>query len=327
MKSYKHLTLDEREMLLMLKAQGHSLRTIAHYLSRSAATLSRELKRNRVPSRLGPAYRPAKAHLQARIRLKQHHLKRSPIDHDSDLRFEIEQRLKDRWSPELIAGRLKRQSGRAPVSHESIYRWIYADARHLIPCLLRSHPKRWRRRSLSWVKRLRKQRVSIRQRPEEINQRTLPGHWEADLVWGSGRAALQVLVERKTRFSRLIRLPNKTARACYLGLSDVLNQIPPHLRQSITYDNGVENFLYDKINRLFRIRAYFCDPYSAWQKGTVENTNGLIRRFLPRRTNFDTLAPQHIAQVELWLNHRPRKCLNFQTPAEAFKRAAVALAT
>jgi IS30 family transposase len=326
MKNYKHLTLDERETMLMLKAHGNSLRSIACQLGRSPSTISRELKRNRIPSRLGPAYRPVKAHLKARLRLKQLHLKRSPFDKDPNLQMKVSQDLQNRWSPELIAGRLTRETGKAVISHESIYRWVYSRARHLIPCLLWSRPKRGRRYARSWIKRLKKQRISIHQRPKEVNRRQIPGHWETDLLWSEGQTALQVLVERKTRFTRLIRLPDKTARSSYQALSQILSQLPPHLRHSITYDNGVENFLFQHINRVFNVRSYFCDPYSAWQKGTVENTNGLVRRFLPKRTNFDTIPVSDFQRIENWLNDRPRKVLNFQTPAEVYK-AAVALAS
>jgi IS30 family transposase len=276
---------------------------------------------------LGPAYRPLKAHWQAQRRLKELHLKPSPLEKYPDLKAKITAQLQNQWSPELIAGRLKPEAGKTLVSYESIYRWIYSEARHLIPSLNRAHPKRWRRHSMSWVKRLKKQRISIHQRPDEINRRQVAGHWETDLVWGQGRAALQVLVERKTRLTRIARLPDKTARTSYLSLFEILSTLPPHLRQSLTYDNGVENFLYALLNKRLGTRAYFCDPYSAWQKGTVENTNGLIRRFLPRNTNFDTLPTQDIQRVQDWLNQRPRKCLNFKTPAEAFKSATVALAT
>lgn len=319
MKTFKHLSLDERETMLMLKAQGNSLRKIAFYLNRSASSLSRELKRNRIPTRIGPAYRPAKAHLQARIRLKQDHRKISPFDKKPELKSLVIEQLQNHWSPEIIAGRLKRQFGYSVVSHECIYRWIYTEARHLIPSLVRSHPKRWKRGSRSWILRLKKQRISIHQRPEEVNNRLSPGHWETDLLWGQGRAALQVIVERKTRLAQLITLPDKTARSSYLALSKILSDLPSNLRKSITYDNGVENFLYQHINQRFHLRSYFCDPYSAWQKGTVENTNGLIRRFLPKKTNLDTVPSDRIAQIQSWLNNRPRKCLNFQTPAEAFQ--------
>lgn len=326
MKTFKHLSLDERETLLMLKAEGNSLRKIALYLNRSVSSLSRELKRNRIPTRIGPAYRPAKAHLQARIRLKEGHRKASPFVQKPELKSLVTEQLQNHWTPEIIAGRLKRQFGHPIVSHESIYRWIYTDARHLIPCLLRSHPKRWKRGSRSWILRLKKQRTSIRQRPQEVNQRLIPGHWETDLLWGQGKAALQVVVERKTRLTRIVALADKRAQTSYIALSAVLSQLPAHLLQSITYDNGVENFLYQQIVRRFKIQAYFCDPYSAWQKGTVENTNGLIRRFLPKNTNLDTVPPERLLGIQDWLNNRPRKCLKFQTPAEAFQ-ASVALAT
>jgi len=161
------------------------------------------------------------------------------------------------------------------------------------------------------------QRVSIAQRPPEINLRQALGHWESDLVWGAGRCALQVSVERKTRFTRLRILPNKTAQASYDGLAAILSPLPSSLRKSITYDNGSENMLHVEINQRFQMRSFFCQPYHAWEKGTVENTNGLVRRLLPKRTNFNRISPARIQRIEDWLNARPRKCLNFNTPAEA----------
>ena len=327
MKNYRHLSLDERETLLMLKAQGHSLRKIAFFLSRSPSSLSREIKRNRIRIGFWPTYRPAKAHGQARFRLRTKHRKSSPLNKDMALQSKVVQLLENRWSPELISGRLKLEAGHLVVSHEAIYRWIYSHARHLIPSLLRSHPKRWPRLSRSRTNRIIPRRISIHQRPPEINRRESPGHWEADLVWGQSRAALQVLVERKTRLTRLKKLPNKSAQAAFGAISDVFSGIPPALRRSITYDNGSENFLHAHLNNTLSLDSYFCDPFQAWQKGTVENTNGLIRRFLPKRTNLDTLPESNIQKIEDWLNNRPRKILDFQTPAEAFNKAVVALAT
>lgn len=324
MKTYKQLNLEEREMIAMLRFQGHSIRKIAFVLNRSPATLSREIRRNRDPMN----YRASKAHRKARFRLLKGHRKQSPLDKDPLLCQHVIRCLKNRWSPEIIAGRLKREAkGRCVVSHEAIYRWIYLRAPHLIACLLRSHPRRWKRSSRSWIKRHIHQRVSIHARPDEVHKRHVAGHWETDLVWGEGKAALQVLVERKTRLVRIKRLPNKTAQASFECLSSIFAAVPAHLRRSITYDNGVENLLHSHLNSRFGLRSYFCDPFQAWQKGSVENTNSLIRRFLPKNTNFDTIADPNLGRIEFWLNNRPRKCLHFQTSAEAYKSATVALGT
>jgi IS30 family transposase len=168
--------------------------------------------------------------------------------------------------------------------------------------------------------------VSIRERPTPANARQEPGHWESDLVVGKGRAALQVSVERKTRYTRLAKTRDKSAQAAHDALRQALHPVPPALRRTITYDNGSENTLHVEVNADLGTRSFFCDPYASWQKGTVENTNGLIRRFLPKGTDLDMIPEAHLAALEQWLNHRPRKCLNFQTPAEAYHALSVALA-
>ena len=160
-------------------------------------------------------------------------------------------------------------------------------------------------------------RVSIQNRPPEINERSEAGHWETDLVVGRGKSALQVLVERKSRMVKLQKIHRKTALASRLALSSLLQNVPAPLRRSITYDNGPENQEHDLLNERMQMLSYFCEPYHSWEKGTVENTNGLILRFFPKRTNFDTIAESEIQQVESWLNQRPRKCLNYKTPAES----------
>lgn len=230
----------------------------------------------------------------------------------------MEDLLRFGWSPEIIAGRLKDLQGVHVISHEAIYRWIYKDAQPLIRYLVRRHPKRFPRQA----RKLRRQihgRVSVHQRPGAANRRAEPGHWEADLLIGSGSSALQVTVERQSRFTRLQKIPDRSAQAAFHALHRILNPFPPLLRRSITYDNGSENSLHSYLNRALSMRSFFCDPYSAWQKGTIENTNGLIRRFLPKRTDFDIIPDQRIQPVQDWLNHRPRKCLKFKTPAEAFQ--------
>jgi IS30 family transposase len=230
------------------------------------------------------------------------------------------------WSPEIISNHLKINPQFPSISQEAIYQWIYKEAPHLIDSLVRHHPKRWKK-----GQRHRKrhhfipQRVSIHERPKNINQRQEAGHWETDLLIGSGTSALQVTVERKSRLSRLKKIHHKTPAASRQALLDSLSAYPSAMRRSITYDNGFENREHHFLNQELGTRSYFCEPYHSWEKGTVENTNGLIRRFFPKRTNFDTLSEQQILEVESWLNNRPRKCLNFNTPLESFSNLCVAL--
>ena len=313
MKTYRRLSRNERDEIAVLLARKWPLRKIAFWMSRSHATISRELRRNKGKN----GYGPIQAHLSARGRQQKAHRPPPKLNLNLPLRHRVTQELKRGWSPEIIAGRLKRENSQPVIGHEAIYRWIYSEARELIPSLVRSHRRRQSRSSRPWPKHLIPQRVSIVQRPPEINQRQVPGHWETDLVWGSCSCALQVLVERQTRFVRLKILPNKTAQASYTALAFLLSGLPVTLRKSITYDNGIENILHVEINQRFQMRSFFCEPYHAWEKGTVENTNGLVRRFLPKKTNLDVVSPARIQRIEDWLNNRPRKCLNFQTAAEA----------
>jgi IS30 family transposase len=227
--------------------------------------------------------------------------------------------LNNKWSPEIIAGRLKFRPDLPHISPEAIYQWIYSDAPHLIGCLVRSHPTRWSK-GKSKYRRIRiPDRIPITERPIHINNRSQLGHWEADLIIGNGRSALQVLVERKSRFTKLVKIPDKSANAASSAICSALSDFPIGLKRSITYDNGLENVLHSSVNDRLGSSSYFCQPFHSWEKGTIENTNGLIRRFLPKKTNFDTIATTNIKQVERWLNNRPRKCLDFKTPQESFE--------
>ncbi len=316
MKTYKHLSEGERETIAFLKAQGKSIRIIAFYLSRPPSTVSRELKRNSEPIR----YRSHLAHYKAQVRRHHGHKRTSRLEKEPVLQGLVNQWMRNGWSPELIAGRLKdRNLGQPIVSHETIYKWIYWHRRSLIKYLVRSHLWRRQRRSRPGWKFTVGNRVSILERPEIINARQVAGHWETDLVVGKTRAALQVLVERKTRFVHLQKIDNKMAQSSYQALVSLFSKVAPSLRQTVTYDNGVENALHVELNQRLGLKSYFCQPYHSWEKGTVENTNGLIRRFLPKGTSFDTIAPEQIDRIQLWLNHRPRKCLNFKTPAEEYE--------
>lgn len=309
--TYKHLTEMERDQLAILRSQGKTLREIGRLMGRSPASLCRELRRNSVRGRYYPH------HAQQSAVQRERDVHRRPRLKNHALRLQIEQWLQEGWSPEIIAGRLKRDSGQTIISHEAIYQWIYTEAPHLIQTLVRSHPKRWprhysRKRYKTHIPR----RISIQDRPALINTRQQPGHWEADLVIGRGKAALQVAVERKARYTRLQKIPDKTARSARRALHASLKDLPAILRRSVTYDNGSENVEHLRLNFDLKMDSYFCQPYHSWEKGTVENTNGLIRRFLPKKTNFDMIPDDQIRRIESWLNNRPRKCLGFQSPAE-----------
>ncbi len=318
MKTYKHLNKEERRVLAVLLQRGESIRSIARTLKRSHTSLSRELRRNLTQRH----YHPLHAELIARLRHQQCHWK--PRLKDQALKRQVASWIRKRWSPQIISGRLAQQMGQPLISHEAIYQWIYAEARHLIPFL----PYHRRLRGLHRLDRskgLILGRVSVLERPSAALLRQELGHWEADLLIGSGRSALKVAVERKTRLTRLRKVSDKSAQASYLALSRIFRSVPKRLRKSITYDNGLENAFHREINQRFALDSFFCFPHHPWEKPTVENTNGLIRWFLPKRTNLDTISDQKILEIEKWLNSRPRKCLGFQTPLEVLRNLSGAL--
>jgi IS30 family transposase len=236
-------------------------------------------------------------------------------------------RLRIGWSPEQIAGTLSKDLPGQGISYEAIYQYLYKEQPALIAYLSRSHKKRWKRgHSRKHKKSHIPNRVSIQHRPGSIDQRLHWGHWESDTVVSrQGTAALLVLVERKSRFTVMEKLAQKTARETKTSIVNSLQLFPQQVRCSITYDNGSENTEHESVNRLLVITSYFCNPYHSWEKATVENTIGLIRCFFPMKTNFDQLTDRDIRCVEILLNKRPRKCLNYQTPLEVFAQG-VALA-
>ena len=322
--TYKHLTPEERDRLAVLKSRGLPLREIAEQLGRAASSLCRELKRNR-PERGRQDYLPHKAQGRAEDRQRTGH-KRMRLK-SRVLRFEVEKHLQMDWTPELISGQFKKYRMELPrISPEAIYQWIYAEAPHLIGTLPRSHPRRRMRRFARKGKKvIIPQRISITERPACVQERKEPGHWESDLMIGRGKCALQNNTERVSRFIKIAKVADKTAAQARSAIARALKPLPAHLRRSVTYDNGTENAEHHLLNQEIGSRSFFCEPYHSWEKGTVENKNGVIRRFFPKKTNFDIIADDDIRRVEDHINNRPMKCLNFKTPAQVFT-SLVALA-
>ena len=324
--SYEHLSSHERDILAVLRSRGQSLRQIAAVLRRAPSTLARELRRNAPPIYTG-YYLAHKAQHRAEVRNRRSHQR--PRLKTARLRRYVVARLRAGWSPELIAGRWRRRHPDEVISHEPIYQWVYAEARDLVPCLVRAHR---RRRYRGYVRGKHRrvhipQRVSIRHRPAVVQRRRQFGHWETDtMISRASAVALQVTVERTARYTKLAALPRKGAQEMRRALTRRLRQYPRRLRRSLTYDNGSENTEHVQTNRVLGSRSYFCEPFHSWERGTVENTIGLVRRFFPKQTDLAQLSKAQVQSVEHWLNHRPRKCLGFRTPAEVFKAAGVALA-
>jgi len=324
--TYTHLSSHERDLVAVLRSRGQSLRQIARVLGRDPGTISRELRRNAPPIYTG-YYLAHKAQQRAETRNRRAHQR--PRLKSARVRHYVARRLRAGWSPELIAGRWTRRHPDCAISHEAIYQWVYAEARPLVPCLVRAHRSR---RYRGYVRGKHRRvhipsRVSIQQRPAVVERRRQVGHWETDtMISRASAAALQITVERTARYTRLAALPRKGAREMRQALTRRLSQYPRGLRRSLTYDNGSENTEHVQTNRVLGSRSYFCEPFHSWERGTVENTIGLVRRFFPKRTDLAQVSKAQVQSVERWLNHRPRKCLGFQTPAEVFKSAGVALA-
>jgi len=323
-KSYKQLSLDERGEIAVLRAEGRGPSDIGRLLGRDRKTIERELIRNAPPVRQG-YYLAHKANDRAKER-KQNAGQREWLK-SKKIQKLVENSLKLGWSPELISGRLKQQRQTESVSHESIYQWVYEKRPDLIGYLVRRHKVRYKKgHSRKHRKSHIPNRVSIAERSAAANKRNEFGHWEADTMLSrANKVAAQVLVERKARYLKLTQVKQKTASLTSAAINRRLAQYPQAARLSITYDNGSENTEHERVNKVIGTQSYFCAPYHSWEKGTVENTIGLIRRFIPKRTDLAKLTKADIRFVERRLNNRPRKCLGFQTAAEVFKQLHGAL--
>jgi len=311
MAHHSKLSSEERSVLAALLREGLSLRTIANRLDRSVSTVSSEIARYGKRE----TYDPHIAQFQTRLRRWEAN-RRNPLKSEK-LRDYTRKKLQEGWSPEIIAGRLKRSEGKTVVCHETIYRWTYQEG--LTALLPKGTPRRQRRRF-----RLRKSLgtqglgnvTGIEKRPLGANNRTHFGHWEGDTMVGGRESgpAVCVQAERKSRYLLLKKLRRKTANAMQRAVTKQLTSFPLSLRRSITLDRGTENAKH----RMFGLPVYFCDPYSSWQKGSVEQIIGLMRRYIPKGTDLQTVTSKQLQIVQDRLNNRPRKILGFQTPHEVF---------
>ncbi len=315
--SYCQLSFEERCSIARLHEAGQSVRQIAAALDRQPSTVSRELKRNR-GSQIG--YRPAYAQQQTDAR----RWSGARLEREDALREAILDRLGEGWSPEQIAGRLAHEAGHRVISHETIYRFVYAQLkrtndrrwRHYLP---RAKYKRgWRTKGGPWPRWL-DGRTPIHARPPDIATRVQPGHWEADaMLFSTQGQAILVAHERRSRLTLALRQDSLKADPVAAALIGMLHPMPPGLRRSITFDNGTEFARHYRITSQLGAQTYFCDPRAPWQKGGVENAIGRLRRKLPRKTDINTLPKAGLDAILASYNHTPRKCLGFQTPAEVF---------
>jgi transposase, IS30 family len=319
---YTSLSMEERAQIQLLRGQGHSCRAIGRQLCRQPSTVTRELRRNGAGGYVAHA-----AHLHSAARRARAFSRKLGSCLDTPLGVRVREELRHAWSPEQIRGRLRAMHPDEPamqVSHETIYRAIYVLSRgdlrsELIALLRRRHDKRMpRSRGQARAGNL-ANAVSIAERPPEVDDRRVPGHWEGDFIKGAfNRSAVGVLLERTSRYVLLSKMDGCTAEDALKGFSKRLATINPTMRKTLTYDRGSEMALHEQLAQRLNIDIYFCDPHSPWQRASNENINGLIRQFLPKGTDLSTVSHQQLAYIEMALNTRPRAVHNFRTPLEVF---------
>ena len=318
----RYLSVAEREEIAVGLAAGESLRSIAARLGRAASTISREVARN---SRGRGAYRALAAQGQAQHRAARP--KTAKLAGNEELHGLVQARLKQKWSPEQVSTWLRRQFPDRPemqVSHETIYQSIYVQGRgalrrELASCLRTGRALRRPRRKDGERRGKIPGMVMISERPAEAEDRAVPGHWEGDLIAGAAsKSAIGTLVERSTRFVMLLHLPDGHGAAqVAAAMTGAMGTLPGQLRRSLTWDQGSEMTNHAQIALATDLQIYFCDPHSPWQRGSNENTNGLLRQYFPKGTDLSVHTREHLEAVAAELNARPRKTLGWKTPAEA----------
>jgi len=325
---YTHLGVEEREKIQAGLWAGKSIRSIAEELCRSPSSVSRELGRN-VPER-PICYTPRLAHERALKKRK--HRGRTLRLKNERIRTYVREHLYRRWSPEQISGRMKIDLGET-VSYEAIYQFIFAQYRIGSPDLrtqgedLRWYLRRRRRRRVPKGQRkcqrvLKPMGISIEERPDVVNNRERVGDWESDSVESKDhRPGLNTAVERKVGLLFMTKLKDKTSAATIDALQKRFRDVPERLKQTITFDNGPENRNWKEVERRVGTKCFFAHPYCSGERGTNENTNGLIRDYFPKKTDFDMIPDETIRFVENEINSRPRKRLNWQSPLEAWSVA------
>jgi IS30 family transposase len=327
-RSRRVLSLDDREEISRGMAAGVSLRSVARSLGRAPSTISRELRRNGGQRR----YRAAVADKRAWDRALRPKL--CKLARNDELRQLVAARLSENWSPEQIAGWLRHTypgNEAHQVSHETIYRSLFVQARGVLKKDLQAHLRTGRaiRRSRHATGKGDSRgslpdMVSIRERPASVEDRAVPGHWEGDLLCGSANSYIVTLVERHTRYVMLAKVANRDSRSVVTALIALAERLPEELRRSLTWDRGSEMAQHKRFTLATDVAVYFCDPQSPWQRGSNENTNGLLRQYFPKGTNLSVHSQERLDEIARQLNGRPRKTLGFETPAERFE-ACVAM--
>jgi IS30 family transposase len=319
MASKGRIKAGERDLIGTCLSSGLSLRNIAQKLDRSVSSVWSEIKRNSINGE----YLPISAHRRSCERTSFCQRKRALKS--SEIWAYVVDKLRSGWSPEQIAGRLRKHNhGETVICHETIYKYIYSPQgkkENLREYLVRNHRRRYPKHYRKAYRRGIANRVGISFRPKEINTRETFGHWEADVVEGKGHSGgIQTLLERKTRYYQAKLMSKIDSEYGIRAQRRILSRFPEKARQTVTFDNGRENYNHEQLQRDLGVRTYFCDPYSAWQKGANENHNGILRRYIPKKTDLSKLPQWELDLIIEEINNKPRKCLKYQTPKEAFKQ-------
>ena len=324
-RSKHHLSLQEREEISRGLAAGFSIRKIANQLRRSASTICREVNRHGGAAN----YRATDADVRAWELAKRPKL--CLLAQNKNLRKAVAKKLSIEWSPEQIAGWLKTQypdNGRMHISHESIYRTLFIQSRGVLKKELLQHLRSrrlFRHSRLQNVKGLTRgsirDLVAISERPPEVEDRSVPGHWEGDLIAGSNNTHIATLVERQSRYTILVKIDGKDTGTVVKALVKKIKKLPGELKGSLTWDRGSELADHKAFTVATNVKVYFCDPSSPWQRGTNENTNRLLRQYLPKKTDLSQHSQNDLNVIARRLNQRPRKTLAFATPADKLAEA------
>ncbi len=323
------LTLAEREEISRAMVAGHLIRSIATSLGRAPSTISREVKRNGDHE----SYRASQADRAAWDRARRPKI--CKLVENRTLAHIVAGRLQLQWSPEQIAGWLKRtypDNECYQVSHETIYRSLFIQARGALKKELLAHLRRTRvmRRSRHYTQKTGDHgrivdAVSISERPAAVEDRAVPGHWEGDLLCGTTTSQIATLVERNTRYVMLVKIASKDTETVTNALIKNARKLPLELYKSLTWDRGKEMADHKRFTLATDIKVYFCDPQNPWQRGTNENTNGLLRQYFPKGTDLSVYSQAQLNAVARRLNERPRKTLNYETPAERFNQSVASI--
>ena len=321
MKGYHQLTEAERIRIEVFLGEQLGIREIAERLNRAASTISREIKRYR---NVDGTYRGSTAQRRARqqSRGRPCSLITAPDQAQptgSNEWLYVREKLRQGWSPEIIAARYRMEHPGSRLCHETIYRYIYSEdirSEKLWKYLARQQPRRYPRNRRAQQRAQQPTRPNIADRPQEAYERSEVGHWEADLLCFRQPGVVLHVVERSVRFGFALKLAGKHAKQLMDRLIAAFASLPAILRETVTFDNGSEFFSYEQLWDELGMRSYFCDPYAFWQKGTVENQNRALRRYLPRSTDLNGLSEQELIDIREELNDRPMKCLGFLTPRE-----------